>query len=1205
MNHALRSLFARDITRTIPPVVYFHTQDPGRIRDEVQEYIITGGYPDGHPHKTRVPSGIHEQYVRLLRNIRRDLDSGTDLPASWISGFFGSGKSSFAKLLGLALDGLTLPDGQRLGDALVARDDSPRAHELRDAWDALAHLDSLAVVFDIGSVARSGERIHTAARRALQLRLNYSNKPAVAEYELRLERAGEWDAFLRAFEDVHQEAWHARRVDPFADELFSEAIHKLKPSTYADPLAWIDAHSGRADNHTASVEDTTADIEHMLLTRAPGKTLFFVIDEVSQYIHKDDNLMLALQSFISDLGKRLKGRVWLLATGQQKLEDEQQEGHSITKLKDRFPPHLRVHLDPTNIRDVIHKRLLQKSEDGARALHALLAPHRASLQLHALGGDALHLDELVETYPLLPTQIDLLLEITSAIRTRSARAQADAQAIRGILQLVGEIFRSSGIQDEAPGALITLDHVYAVLHSALDHGTQNTLAALFNQRVVKNDPLAGRVVRAVALLELIQDQSRWRTSDDLIARSLYPRAGAPPHLKEIQAALKTLSDEGLLGYSEKHGYKLMSSAGQEWQLMRDRLPVTEDDRKSAAIELLGAHLQDAPLVKHKKHPFPWHGLFSDERRLQGHTVRRAPSNAPALTVHFYWFTDETRRQLTLWLAQSKQKPHELHWFIHKELDLLSDALSDLLRSRAMLAQHEARFSSLPDEKKILFYEEKSRADTLAARARDAIAQAFLRGTLLLDGGNLDTHIGRPFKDALEAIAAQALPRLYHAFIEYTPSENELRQLLPREPAGVSALLLRGGLGILAQDGGRYTAPCDGAAPQAVLRFIQDQQRTTGADLLQRFTGPPWGYTAELLRAALLGLLRAGQIVALLESGARATSTLDPGVEDLLVRSKGFPRATFSPATEGAIDPRQRKALAIFFKKTFQTEPQLENEALADAVFQHVPDLRRRLNALRDQTRDLPVNLPPALDRLQTALDHAAASRQIEPTVRAAIQVLNDLQDGIEALQSLDAALTPEVGQRLQTARQLTNIHAPQLTEIDAHHPVQDSIDALHDILQSPEPWTRADELLAHNEAITIHYQTQRDDLVKDHFRDLERALAKLPQHEGYARLNPSQVSTLKLKVERAAFDTTNNQLHPSLLTLRDAGPPRLQAALEEALKTLDASLLPAGAQIVHVSLQHLLPAQPLRTRDDIEDLLTDLRRHLMEQLQPHVHLRLR
>ena len=64
---SLRTLFRSDVTRDISPVVYFHEQTPEKIQAEVSEYIITGGWPEAHPNRQRVPDGIHEQYVRLLR----------------------------------------------------------------------------------------------------------------------------------------------------------------------------------------------------------------------------------------------------------------------------------------------------------------------------------------------------------------------------------------------------------------------------------------------------------------------------------------------------------------------------------------------------------------------------------------------------------------------------------------------------------------------------------------------------------------------------------------------------------------------------------------------------------------------------------------------------------------------------------------------------------------------------------------------------------------------------------------------------------------------------------------------------------------------------------------------------------------------------------------------------------------------------------
>src|SRR5690606_16495974 len=142
-----------------------------------------------------------------------------------------------------------------------------------------------------------------------------------------------------------------------------------------DPMSWVDARAGAVHGLGTSVEEATKAIAWMMQTRAPGKTLFVVVDEVSQYVHQDDQRMLKLQSFVSELGHRLRGAVWLLATGQQKLEDAG-AASTLGKLKDRFPASLRVDLAATNIRDVVHRRLLKKAPDKEPLLRARFADHR-------------------------------------------------------------------------------------------------------------------------------------------------------------------------------------------------------------------------------------------------------------------------------------------------------------------------------------------------------------------------------------------------------------------------------------------------------------------------------------------------------------------------------------------------------------------------------------------------------------------------------------------------------------------------------------------------------------------------------------------------------------------------------------------------------------------------------------------------------------
>ena len=227
----VKEVFADDITRNIAPVVYFHEQSPEQVAAEVREYIITGGYRESDLGHQRVKNGIHEQFVKLLKGIAGELQKqgGSDLPASWISGFYGSGKSSFAKLLGLALDNLELPDGRSLSEVLLARDDSDKSAEFRQAWEQVrSQIDPVAVVFDIGAIARDDEHIHSAVKRELQRRLGYCTiSHYVADFELRLELNGEWEDFLACVETTLGQPWTDVQKDQLVEDEFSAVLHAL------------------------------------------------------------------------------------------------------------------------------------------------------------------------------------------------------------------------------------------------------------------------------------------------------------------------------------------------------------------------------------------------------------------------------------------------------------------------------------------------------------------------------------------------------------------------------------------------------------------------------------------------------------------------------------------------------------------------------------------------------------------------------------------------------------------------------------------------------------------------------------------------------------------------------------------------------------------------------------------------------------------
>ena len=1203
----LQELFANDVTRDIPPVVYFHEQAPEKVAAEVEEYIITGGYEPGDPRFDSIQSaGIHEQFVRLLAGLVEDIQGSPALPAAWISGFYGSGKSSFAKLLGLALDGLTLPGGDPLSEALLQRDDSPKKAEFRKCWRQLTDaIDPIAVVFDIGAVARDDEQIHSAVKRQLQGRLGYCKDiHYVADYELKLELEGEWETFLQTAERVHGQPWEAIKDSPVADERFSQVMHEMNPSRYTEPLSWFESRAGNLTGIGSSAEETTRTIEQMLAHRASGKTLFIVVDEVSQYIFQNTNRMLALQSFVSALGQRLKGRVWLLATGQQKLEDSEDESN-ISKLKDRFPPKLRVHLAPTNIRDVVHKRLLKKKREKESELAALFERHRSDLALYGYECGAIAKESFLEVYPLLPGYVDLLMNITSNLRSRSTKAKGDDHAIRGLMQLLGELFREQKLGEQQLGTLITLDNIFDVQQTALDNDVQTTLARIFANEAVKSDPMAVRVAKVVALLELIQEERA--TTPELVAKCLYDQLGCGNREAAVTQALERLRELNLLSYSEKTGYKIQSAAGKEWDQERDRHTVTPDAVSELVAQKLKALLGTADNPSYKGNKFRWAAYYSDGRQRQDERLQ-VPAELAVVTVDFRYVAKDEQAAAD-WIRASSYQQNRIFWVVG-DRTALTHEVKALAKSRKMLAQYESRRKSLSESKRRLLGDEQTRCDTLENRVKTAVVEAFLAGSLYFRGRQIDRQpYGSGFASSLTKLAEALLPEIYDRYVAVSVTDTELKQLLTPKLVGISSKFL-GQLGIFEMDAGKYVATCAGEIPARVGQYVLDEGGSGGSGLLSHFGGPPFGYPADVVKACLVGLLRAGKVRIRPDAGSEVTSVQDPGAQDLFTKDRALKRADVLPPSDKGVSGRDRIAICRFFRETLQTDLERDNGAIADAVFNHFPQQARRLRELESRYGQLPerIELPDSLQKLQQALEKCMKSRQVEPTLLAVKGSLDALRDGIYELGTALSDLSDEKVSAVKRAMNVQRYQVAQLRQISRLGPVEAEARQIqaHFAADSARPWRDIDALLPAVEAIEQHYETVRLALIEEQEERYEAEKGRLTHRQGYYELTEAEAAQLWTLLRAAVSNTSQAALSPPLIELKEPARARLSEAKEKASRYFDDALAAkTGAQIIEINVTALLSNQEVSSMAEMASLLRQVSDSVADKLEGDDNIRVR
>lgn len=1200
----IHQLFRQVVTRDIPPVVYFHEQSPAKVQDEVSEYIITGGWNQNHPNYKRVPDGIHEQYVRLLNAITRELEKngGPSLPTAWISGFYGSGKSSFAKLLGLSLDGLQLPSGQSLADAMLARDLTDRRVDFHDAWTKLHKkvTEPFAVVFDIGGFARDNEHIHAACVRQVQKRLGYCSDRLVADFELRLERSSQWQRFLDVSRKINH-PWDQEKDQPFADEVFSEILHHFDKDRYTDPMSWIDSRTGTTipDSPTEAV----AAISAMMRIRKPNGTLFMVVDEVSQYVLPNESRGDCLRAFASELGTQLKGKAWLLALGQQKIDEEASDAFLVWA-KDRFPPQLRVHLAATNIRDVVHRRLLQKTRDGEKELRQLFEKHRPDLKLFAFGCEDVSADEFVEVYPLLPGQIDLLLQITSAMRIRSARAQGDDQAIRGLLQLLGELFRDQNLADLPVGSLITLDKIYEIQKTALDSDTQASMARILNETATK-DPLQQRAAKVVALLELIQDIRP--TDARLVAQCLYDSLDRGNQVTEVTAALEELRRENLLAYSEKLGYRIQSTAGEEWEREKREIRAPREAISEIVRDAVRMIMEKPEKPTYKKRPFPWAAVFSDGKGLDDDKLLR-PKDEALVCVDFRFAQGEERAE-SVWIERSNETnlQDRIVWVCGDTSELLDRAKS-LLRAKGMARLYAPRRDSLSEPRKLLLQQEEVKAESLEVEIQDIVESAWMAGAVYFRSKSYKPDdFGGKFAVALLKIAERIMPTLYKEFDPITIQPSELDQLLQQELIGPSTRFLKDELGLLELDAGKYVPTCFGIIPTRICEHIEAEDGVSGALLLAKFAGPPYAYQAEVIKACVLGMLRGSKIKIEDGEGNEITAVRDAGVREVFEKPAGFRRSQIIPVADDDIGVKARARICKFFDEQLGVQLDREDNAIADAVEKHFHKLAGELRSVLQRFDRVPGkrDTPTELTKLNDALEHCLAKiRNTKETVRRVKKKLEELVDGVKLLKRFGAELTEDALTVLRDAADVDRNQTAQLRDLDKlSGPSFDSAQRISEQLVLSRPWVDVGAIQSDLVEVRKAYHAERTRVLEWQEQQAELARGRIRMREGYSTLPSDKGHNVIRPINDSPTKTDAASIAPALRDLKDPFTVRLQTAEEAANRLLD-EYLSSGSKPMIVPVDLSLHNREIKTEADVEALVDEIRERLMQQLRSGQRIRL-
>ncbi len=945
-------LFAKPIGRTIEEVIKVGQSDESVVRDEIAEYVVT--------------DSIRDHFRELYKAFADAPAEPTEGIGVWLSGFFGSGKSSFAKILGYTLANRNL--GGATASELFKRTASDGTIEaLLDLINRKIPTD--AVIFDISMErgVRGADRITSIMYKALLRGLGYAEDFDLAALEITLEADGRLAAFEKKFNELNREPWEKRRKVGLAINEASRALHVMDPENFPEAGSWARQAAGRADITPNELAQRSFEL---MARRRPGRALAFIIDEVGQWVSLSVDRMLDLMGVVQAFGVEGRNRVaarkapapaWIVVTAQEKLNEVvtalDSKKIELARLQDRFRH--AIDLKQTDISQVTRQRVLDKTAAAAKMLAKIYRDNEPRLKefcsLEATGrARPITQDDFVGLYPYLPYQIELSIDIVSGLRSRRGVFQHVGGSNRTIIKQAQQmmIHDRTHLAREPVGTLVTLDKLYELLFAGNLLPTEVTREVEAVATQLPGNAMALKVAKAIALLE---DVTRLPRTARNIAVVLHPAVGTDSLRSAVEAAIQQLEKAQFIREADD-GYKLLTAQQKNWERERNGLEPKPAERNGVIRGLLREVFEEPKLRGYK---FQGLRAFRVALGFEGEAIgddgevgfNVLPAEGP-----------EDRAQRAQEARTQSNGDQERIFWVADFGGQIGRQIVELFRSKQMVETRSLAASqkTLSADEQVAWNDEKIRQDRIHRALREAITAAVAAGVGYFQGVEKNgPSLGKSLAEVLAALLDAAVPLLY-----------PMLQMGSRPVAGdeaekfLTAATLNGlppifysdgdGLGLVASQAGKFVPNLAAPICKQVLEYLRREysfgNKITGKSLEAHFSAPPYGWALDVLRLVMAVLLRGGG-VEVTHQGRKYRNHADPPSRVPFTSNTAFRAASFAPRE--ALDLKILGEAVRKYEALTGKDVDVEENAIAQAFqklagedLQRLLPLEARMGALR-------------------------------------------------------------------------------------------------------------------------------------------------------------------------------------------------------------------------------------------------------------------
>lgn len=540
----LSTIFERPIDRVINSAVVVSNQKEDTIKAEINEYVFT--------------SDLIEKLYHFLDTVLNKKEGKTGI---WINGYYGSGKSHFIKYAHYCLDPRTTErafehylknvkkhqDESDLTEITVSNvSQLKRKIEQRQIDDIIFNVED-----ETDDV--NGERLTRIFLSMLNRFRGYNSSdiPLAILFEKYLDKKGVFPEFKKRLFKEHNFKWETEAAEVASYEL--ETILQLAKSLVSElDIESLRVKLSNPETFRITIKDTLiSEFKDFLAEKDNKYRLVFLVDEVSQYIGSNKELLLNFQNIIERVSEDCNNQVWIACTAQQSLDEVSENVGSLDandefgKILGRFDT--RISLESADASYITQIRVLEKNSTGIKELEGLYLTNQDAIEnqfklQHDLYKGYGEMDDFVLAYPFVPYQFKLISHVFESFQGLKFVIKEVKDNERSILSITH--FTAKQNKEKEVGVFMSFDAFYNDQFSSnLTQRGRRAIENALKLPFVDKDEFAKRVVKNLFMISNLKDSIRQTFPSNIDNLTVLMMTNLDENKLQLQNKIKAVLDK--------------------------------------------------------------------------------------------------------------------------------------------------------------------------------------------------------------------------------------------------------------------------------------------------------------------------------------------------------------------------------------------------------------------------------------------------------------------------------------------------------------------------------------------------------------------------------------------------------------------------------------------------------------------------------------